>query len=277
MRLDYLFFVISMYCVLFGLSGCELFADEEGGDPIQMDETSTWVRIQAGRFEMGDAHMVSAGPIHTVSMRTFDVTRTEVTVADYANCVNAGFCSAPAMDEVGCNWNQPGFELHPVNCVDWHQAKAFCSWFGGRLLSEAEWEFAARSGGDGRAFPWGMDAPSCEFAVMADESGISGCGNGRTSQVCSKPDGRTDQGLCDMGGNVYEWVEDNFHITYDGNPPEDGTAWVDADATETSFRVLRGAGYTAESAEYLHVARRANDPATTYHDRYGIRCAKTVE
>lgn len=276
MRLEPVFFVILASSVFGGLCGCELFSEDEGDDSAQMDETSTWVTIQGGNFKMGDAHLVSAGPVHNVTVQTFNVTRTEITIADYANCVNAGVCTPPAVDEAGCNWTRPGFEMHPVNCVDWHQAKAFCSWFGGRLLSEAEWEYAAQAGGDGRVFPWGMEAPSCQLAVMKDESG-AGCGNGGTSPVCSKPDGRTDQGLCDMGGNVYEWVEDNFHLTYsDGNPPTDGNAWLDPDATETSFRVLRGAAYNAESADYLNVANRANDPATVHSDRYGIRCARDI-
>ena len=274
MRFCNISFVISVSYLLLGLGGCEMFSDE-GGDGTSMDDTSTWITMQGARYEMGKAHLVAAGPVHTVNVPTFDITRTEVTVAQYAQCVNSGFCSPPASDHDGCNWGLAGFEQHPVNCVTWYQASQFCEWFGGRLLTEAEWEFAARSGGDSRDFPWGMDKPSCAFAVMTDAAGVSGCGNGRTWPVCSKPEGRTDQGLCDMAGNVYEWVEDNFHHTYDGTPPTDGSAWLDPDATVAGFRVLRGAAYNAASADYLHVAGRANEPGTVEGDKYGIRCGRT--
>ena len=112
-----------------------------------------------------------------------------------------------------------------MNCLDWQQAVDFCAWAGGRLPSEAEWEYAARSGGPSSSYkyPWGNDAATCTYAVMDD--GGYGCGTGRTWSVCSKPAGNTSQGLCDMSGNVWEWVEDWYHGDYTG-APTDGSAWV---------------------------------------------------
>ena len=110
---------------------------------------------------------------------------------------------------------------------------------------------------------------------MANDLGVVGCGVGGTWPVCSKPDGRTDHGLCDMAGNVYEWVEDSFHSDYN-SAPVDGRAWLDGDETDISFRVLRGAAYNADVGDTLHVASRANDTANNTGNQYGIRCARDL-
>jgi iron(II)-dependent oxidoreductase len=266
--------LISMVYVGFSVSGCDLFNDAQDGTDVQMDQTSVWISMAGGWFDMGDAHILSASPVHSVNVPTFDITRTEVTVAQYAQCVTAGMCAAPSNEFDTCNWNQAGFEQHPINCVTWQQATDFCTWFGGRLLSESEWEYAARAGGDNRAFPWGMESPSCDLAIMVDDSGISGCGNNRTWPVCSKLDGRTDQGLCDMSGNVFEWIQDTFHSSYEGEVPGDGSAWEDF-ASLDIYRVVRGAAYNTSEGNSLHVASRANDLENRVSDKFGIRCGRT--
>ncbi|OQC42765.1 MAG: Serine/threonine-protein kinase pkn1 [Deltaproteobacteria bacterium ADurb.Bin058] len=208
-------------------------------------------------------------PVHGVTVATFEMTRTEVTVDQYKACVDAGSCSAPDTG-IYCNWDKSDRGSHPINCVDWDQAQAFASWTGGRLPSEAEWEYAARSGGYDWKYPWGDEQATCERAVMYDGSD-TGCGRDSTWPVCSKPSGNTTHGLCDMAGNVYEWVQDWYHHGYDG-APTDGSAW---ESPAGSYRVRRGGAWNFR-AWYVHAAdRRGSLPGARYSS-IGFRLARSV-
>jgi len=158
-----------------------------------------WIKIPGGSFVMGsDSGASDEKPVHRVTLATFELTRSEVTTAQYQRCHEDGVCAKPASGQF-CNWKKVSRAGHPVNCVDWNQARTFCDWVGGRLPSEAEWEYAARSGGKAWTYPWGNVVASCARTVMEDGSGI-GCGEKRTVPVCSKPRGNSKQGLCDMVG-----------------------------------------------------------------------------
>ena len=160
----------------------------------------------------------------------FQIDRTEVRVSEYRHCVDEGACAAPAVAS-GCNWNAPGRGEHPVNCVDWDQAKAYCEWIGKRLPTEQEWEKAAR-GTDGRTYPWGDDGPSCDVAVM---SGAPSCGGG-TAPVASRDRGRSPYGLFDMAGNVFEWTG-SLYASGGGARVLRGGSWKnDATAIRSSHR-----------------------------------------
>ncbi len=227
----------------------------------------TWVSIPGGTYQMGStAGNSDELPVHSVTVPSFEMMRTEVTVTQYGACVTVGSCTAP--DTGGfCNWDDPGYEDHPVNCVDWSQAVSFCAWVGGRLPSEAEWEYAARSGGQAIEYPWGNDAATCTYTVMND--GGSGCGTGRTMSVCSKTAGNTDQGLCDMAGNVWEWMQDWYHSDYNG-APADGSAW---ESPSGLSRVLRGGGFGSYANGLRAAIRYSYDPSGRYGN-LGIRCAR---
>jgi hypothetical protein len=226
-----------------------------------------WVALSGGSFEMGSTSWSFTQPVHNVTVSGFELTRAEVTVRQYGYCVTAGSCTPPNTGDL-CNWRASGYEEHPVNCLDWSQAREFCAWVGGRLPSESEWEYAARSGGQAIDYPWGNSTATCDYAVMND--GGNGCGTDRTFAVCSKTAGNTTQGLCDMSGNLWEWVEDDLHNDYTG-APTDGSAWVDN--PRGAERVVRGGSY-AFGADALRTAiRDYGSPSIQYSD-VGFRCAR---
>jgi iron(II)-dependent oxidoreductase len=194
------------------------------------------------------------------------MTKTQVTVEQYKACVDAGVCTAPDTGDY-CNWGQSDRGKHPINCVDWHQAQAYAKWAGGRLPTEAEWEYAARSGGRDWKYPWGNENATCERAVMYD--GDLGCGRESTWPVCSKPRGNTTHGLCDMAGNVWEWVQDWYHDSYKG-APTDGSAW---EKPTGSSRVDRG-GSWGNGAGSVRAAIRNHASPGYRHDTLGFRLAR---
>lgn len=261
--------VLVFVLVCLGFVGCE---EEKTYDSGPVVEDKAWITVEAGRYEMGDDMLSSASPAHLVYVPEFSMKRTEVTVSEYENCVNQGVCSIPVGEDTSCNWDtrdqNPDF---PVNCIQWEQAVIYCSWIGARLPSEAEWEYAARSTGENDTYPWGPESPSCIYAIMTDNNGVAGCGTNRTWSVCSKPDGNTGQGLCDMAGNVQEWVQDHHHIDYNGDPPLDGSAWEDNDGI---YRVLRGAAYDGAFASHFKASFRGNDIPTSVRSSIGFRCAR---
>ena len=229
-----------------------------------------WIRIPGGTFEMGSTEGSSdEKPVHRVRVEGFELAKSEVTVAQYRACVRAGTCTEPGSGS-SCNWGKSGRDDHPVNCVDWEQAVAFSRWAGGRLPSEAEWEYAARSGGRSQRYPWGDEQASCARAVMDD--GGNGCGQGGTWAVCSKARGLSAQGVCDLAGNVWEWVEDCWHGDYSG-APSDGRAWTSG--CTGSDRVSRG-GSWYDTARNLRAASRNGFSPGNRGDNLGFRPLRSI-
>jgi iron(II)-dependent oxidoreductase len=225
----------------------------------------TWVKIPGGTFNMGSSSGdVDEKPVHRVRVESFWLAKSEVTVSQYRRCVTAGSCGVPFTGG-DCNWGVSGRDNHPVNCVFWGHSVAYARWAGGRLPSESEWEYAARSGGRSWTYPWGNEAPSCARAVMADGK-TYGCGTSGTWAVCSKEKGNTVHGVCDMTGNVFEWVQDRYYYSYIG-APRDGSAWERLADASRGFRiggarlgvdrVSRG-GSWAFSGRYLRASARSH-------------------
>ena len=226
-----------------------------------------WTSIPGGSYQMGSTSMSEEQPLHAVTVTAFEMTKTEVTVKQYRACTEVSECSVPGTAG-GCNYGVSGKDGGPVNCVTWDQAVAFCKWAGGRLPSEAEWEYAARGGGQSMTYPWGEQAASCAYAVMS--AGGDGCGTGEAMAVCSKAAGNTTQQLCDMIGNVFEWVQDWYHGSYAG-APANGVPW---ETPAGSDRVVRGSSYVIVDSFYLRAAYRAHaNPGLVGFD-LGIRCAR---
>jgi len=231
-----------------------------------------WVTINGGKFTMGtdsgEKGFENAKPIHEVAIKTFQMSKTDVTVAQYAECVIKGDCTKPNTGDY-CNWGKPSRQLHPVNCVDWDQASQYARFKGARLPSEAEWEYAATSGGKNQKYPWGNGEPGCEVAVMED-GGVHGCGTGYTMPVCSKPGGNTAQGLCDMTGNVWQWLQDKYQNSYKG-APTDGSAFEGTGSQR--HRVLRGGSFRDWVGPMRADHRYKHDPSTRVA-AFGFRLAR---
>jgi formylglycine-generating enzyme required for sulfatase activity len=207
-------------------------------------------------------------PLRSVQVPTFHMMRSEVTISMYRACYDAGACSALSTFSSACTWSETpdSKEEYPASCMTWFQLRDFAEWVGARLPTEAEWEFAARGRGRDVVYPWGTDIPTCERATYF------GCSDGMTV-VCSLPDGNTPEGLCDMAGNVWEWVQDEYHSDYQG-APNDGSAWCATDGCEAEpvsapFRVMRG-GYWSGDADVMRASYRGSaSPIVEYGFRGG--------
>jgi formylglycine-generating enzyme required for sulfatase activity len=243
---------------------------EENCGPSPTGKGGDMCDVPAGDFWMGcnsniDADCLSSEyPYHSVAVPAFKIDKYEVTVSQYAACQSSspGTCTTPATN-AGCNWGVSGFDNHPINCVDWTQAKAYCTWVGKRLPTEAEWEKAAR-GIDGRKYPWGNTDLNCDHVVF------NGCYES-TAAIGSKPLGASPYGVLDMSGNVWEWVEDDYHDNYN-NAPTNGSAWIEN--PRSSYRMIRGGAWLTPGT-YVRTSTRGSTPALPYRGvDLGFRCAR---
>lgn len=232
------------------------------------EPSSDMVEIPAGPFTMGSEDLENEQPVRIVSLDTYWIDRTEVTVAAYRACVESGCCEALTPGE-RCNDGVAGRDDHPITCVSWAQANRYCECQGKALPTEAQWEKAAR-GTDGRAYPWGdTPAPNCSRAAM-NEGGL-GCGTSATLPVGSRsPLGDSPYGVQDMAGNAWEWVAD-YEGTYDPEDLDDPTG-----PATGSRRVLRGASWThSDSQRFRTTYRNFTNPALAFDD-FGMRCVSDV-
>jgi formylglycine-generating enzyme required for sulfatase activity len=278
----FIFMLAAMFSLTILLSGCGGDDEDSGGidagpqrdagwqpapdsgiEDAGVGGDITWIPIAGGAFDMGVDH--------PVTLSAFDILETEVTVFQYAECVADDVCKINATD-AHCNWNGRGLNDHPINCTSWQQAAAYCIWAGGRLPTESEWEYAARSQGEDNTYPWGEAAASCDYAVMNTDGASAGCDTDRTSEVCSKPNGNTVQGLCDMAGNVLEWMLDKYQADY-ANIPTDGSAY-EAAGTE---RVVRGGSLSSFPSVFMETRTRQHNPPSLQETNIGFRCARDAE
>jgi formylglycine-generating enzyme required for sulfatase activity len=248
-------------------------------DPLQARDCSPSpgerIYIPAGTFKMGCDPDHNGGysclpeqlPLHTVYLDAYLIDATEVTNGNYAQCVAAGACSVPYSSASLTRSSYYGnleYADYPVIWVDWYQAQDYCTWAGGSLPTEAQWEKAARGSSDTRAFPWGDTTPDC---TLANFGGSGGC-VGDTSAVGSYPAGASPYGVLDMAGNVFEWVHDWYSSTYYSISPYYNPTGPDTGTT----KLLRGGNFYDVDAN-LRVANRYYDRYPTYEtSMIGFRC-----
>jgi formylglycine-generating enzyme required for sulfatase activity/tRNA A-37 threonylcarbamoyl transferase component Bud32 len=246
--------------------------------------------IAGGKLAMGSNDGESdERPVHDVQLNAFCIDLSEVTVAQYDACAKAGACPAPsktadwsgiqahdhAVWDVFCNEGKPDRLSHPMNCVTWEEARAFCKHEDKRLPSEEEWEYAAR-GSESRVFPWGGDSPS---ATLLDACGTECSVKGKllgldwsalyraddgwvgTAPVRSFPAGRTPNGVFDMAGNVSEWTSSPFC-------PYPGTNCT------SEMRATRGSSWTTDVIRGVRTTARQKTAPNARSADLGFRCAK---
>ncbi len=213
--------------------------------------------LPGGKFWVGaepsEGFADDESPRFLTELAPFCLDRTEVTAADYAACVSRSACQPAApTQKILCNYGRPERALHPMNCIDWALADAYCTALGARLPSEAEFEYAARGGDRYLKYPWGDDPP--EGHACYNHPG--------TCEVKSFAPGPF--GLYDVSGNVWEWTAD-WYGRYPW-PPSDGFA-----------KIYRGGSFSRRFEKWMHTRLRDRAPPRDSGPHLGFRCAKTPD
>lgn len=234
---------------------------------------TTYIFVEGGDYNMGCNPEID-GPchedellLHKVSIKDFRISKYEVTNAAFVAFLNAKGNQGEAgvawlsMDLPDCHIEQvngqyqakAGYENAPVEAVTWYGANAYCAWKGGRLPSEAEWEYALRGGKCSQS-----DAYE---ALDIDEL----CPSETEWEEMKKiwPESANELGIYDRTGNNWEWCADVWHDTYE-NAPENGNAWTEGG--KQNRRVLRGSAWVANPYFNLYWSRDWGYPKNSNKD-----------
>ena len=219
--------------------------------------SAAMVQIAQGSLRMGSTEgSRDERPVHDVAVAaSFEMDVTEVTAAAYQRCVDGRGCEAPVNGPF-CTFGKRGKENHPINCVSWDDADAFCRWVGKRLPSEEEWEHAAR-GPEGRKYPWGDAPPDGRVCWRRWMSKLGTC------EVGSFPSGDSPFHVHDMSGNVWEWTSTVHSPGYDR--PHHG-----------ALRVHRRGGWGDVNPSDFRAADRGRARPADRYDVVGFRCARSA-
>ncbi len=201
--------------------------------------------LAGGRYRPVDAAAAAV-------VAPFCLDQIEVTAAGYAACVRAGGCRDEGLAcGKAATYGAPGKATHPVNCVTWFDADAFCRAQGKRLPSDPEWEWAARGQARGSTYPWGDAPPAGRACWDGKGNSLGSGGRNETCPVASNPAGDSPEGLADLGGNVREWTSGR-----DGR-----------------LRVVRGGSWGDSLPEFLAAAFRGMNAPDERFELTGFRCA----
>ena len=221
-----------------------------------------FVYIEGGTFSMGDE--IGKGnkdqqPIHKVTLMSFNISQTEVTVAQYRKYCNETGVGMPK--EPSWGWQ----DNHPIVNVSWRDAMDYADWLSNKLKQkvrlpyEAEWEYAARGGNKSKGYKYsGADN-------IADVSWHDTNSKDKTNNVASKK--ANELGLYDMSGNAFEWCMDKYDQNYYANSPKENPKG----ATKGNRRVIRGGGWNLNT-KFSRVAFRYGSAFTgELYDYFGFR------
>jgi formylglycine-generating enzyme required for sulfatase activity len=231
------------------------------------------VVVPAGSFEMGSPttekdRAANEGPLHNVTIaRPFAISKFEQTFAEWDACIADGGCEQHEASDEG--W---GRGRQPVINITWNDAKNYAAWLSKvtgkpyRLLTEAEYEYAARAGTQ-TAYPWGDE-------IGKNNASCNGCGS-QWDGINPAPVGSFAPnrfGLYDMVGNVWEWVEDCGRSDYAG-APDDGSVWSAGDVC--NGRVVRGGSWFS-TPQNVRSAARSGDAPDNRSDILGFRVGRAI-
>jgi len=227
----------------------------------------TMIQLPGGKYLMGGPSAIIAPdetPRHEVTVSPFMVSVYEITFEEYYRFAQATGRSKPKSN----GWD---IKTHPVVDVSWNDALAYTNWLSKetgkryRLLSEAEWEYAAR-GGTRTSFWWGTKPGSSNAHCFDCKSDYSTSKPAKVGTYKPNP-----FGLYDTAGNVYEWVHDCYHRNYN-DAPADGSVWEGGDC---GVRIVRGGAYRSP-ANSMRAENRETFQSDKGQYNVGIRVARDL-
>ncbi len=228
------------------------------------------VGVPGGQFAMGGTWAGARyGRAEAVTVQSFCIERSEVTVERYLACVKEGKCASEHLEasspdgklfifDPHCNGIRKDRGDHPINCVDFSEAEAFCRAEEGRLPTEEEWEWVARGGQESADFPW-QDTKRWDSGERYKRVCWMGEPNAPLDGTCAVgqfPKGDSSLGIHDLLGNVWEWTSSNH-----------GTS---------SDRVLRGGSWMMRRRDVVSAHLRLGYPPAARESDVGFRCARDI-
>ena len=245
--------------------------------PEKKESASTQVEmvyVEGGSFKMGSRKgKGNEQPEHQVYVDDFHMSKYEITNAQYADFLNdIGWESTRGYLDIRSGDSQirerdryfyvkDGYENYPVTTVSWAGAQAYCKWIGGRLPTEAEWEYAARGGrySENYRYSGGDNYKEVGWSERNARSRLQPIGQKQPNEL----------GIFDMSGNLWEWVYDVYDKDYYRKSPSDNPTGPSNDG----HRVLRGGSYGVDSW-YMRPSYRSRLNPEAKTKELGCRCAR---